>query len=679
MKLRFNLYHLLFILLLLMLMFKNWLFADFISAGDFSLGNVSLKDISLYPYIWYLTGLGYNGSFLLFSYPLTFPLFLLGKIFGISIASKIIYFYSFLIYSSMSSVCLFKKIIGKSEFWIFSILLFLFNTYILMVVDGGQMGIALAYSLTPIVIYLYLNLFEKIEENLVFKKLNYSLVAGLILSLQTIFDLRIAYITLIAIFLLWLLKNIEKKNLRYFINSLVFCFVIPGIISFLLNAFWLLPTILNRKNPIEELGVAYSSLEAVKFFSFAKLEDTISLLHPNWPENIFGKTGFLKPEFLILPTIAFSSLLFVKSVTKDKRFFILFFALLGLLGIFLAKGANDPFGGIYLWLFDNLPGFIMFRDPTKWYTLIALSYSMLIPFTIWKIYEFLSTKYKKIKYSPQVFLILVIAFLLFLIRPALLGQLSGTFKTTQIPQDYIKLEKFLASQNNFSRTLWVPTIQRFGYYSNSHPAIPAQILFKTVENTEILKKMNTKETEVLLQEASVKYIVIPYDSQGEIFLKDRKYNEKMYLQVANGINSIEWFKKTGEFGKIKVFEVSNPKDHFWTNTSNINLKYQYISPVEYKLEVKNAKIGDKIIFSENYDASWIARDSQTKFYDWPNLISSNPYSRIFNSFSLRKAGNYSLTVYYYPQTAVNLGVIISLSSFILVLAFIIFGSKLKKW
>ena len=35
----------------------------------------------------------------------------------------------------------------------------------------------------------------------------------------------------------------------------------------------------------------------------------LSLLHPNWPENLFGKVYFLQPEFLILPILAFSAFL----------------------------------------------------------------------------------------------------------------------------------------------------------------------------------------------------------------------------------------------------------------------------------------------------------------------------------------------------------------------------------
>lgn len=719
------------IILIILLIYKGWFLFNPLSAGDWSFFyNSSLKEFSINPSGWnsvFNSGLGGSNMIILglFFY-FSSTIYFLFNFFHIPwvLIERIVWFWPLLFISVFSSYYLFKKLFSN-KFALLSSFIFLFNTYILMIVGGGQMGIAMAYALAPLVLNSFIKAVDVGFKNYDLRKnVKLPIIAGLLFSLQIVFDLRIAYITLAAVAVYAVLSIINhvfsKETLRekifYILNFIFYIFIVPGIVVFLLNAFWVLPTILSRRNPIEELGLAYSSLEAVKFFSFAKFENTLSLLHPNWPENIFGKVGFLKPEFLILPILAYSSLLFIansklknnSAIEQSNNRTIIFFALLGLLGAFLAKGANEPFGGVYLWLFDNFPGFIMFRDPTKWYTLVAISYSILIPFSVWKIYEWIkshseflifnfkfSIKSKNQILNFQNLFLLIIAFcLLFLIRPALFGQLSGTFKTTPIPEDYIKLEKFIAKDSNFSRTLWVPTLQRFGFYSNLHPAIPAQNLFKTVENTEIIKKMNTKEAELLLQEASVKYVIVPFDSQGEIFLKDRKYDNKLYQQAVRGVSEIPWLKRVdcsivtllncsgNPFGKIAVFEVPNPKDHFYINNqqsaiTNQELTYQYLSPVEYRLEVKNAKIGEEIIFSESYDAGWQARDSNAKFYDWPNLISSNPYNRIFNSFTLRKEGDYSLMIYYYPQILVNIGMIISGLSLALILGALIYLRKKK--
>src|SRR6185503_16152979 len=100
-------------------------------------------------------------------------------------------------------------------------------------------------------------------------------------------------------------------------------------------------------------------------------------------------------------------------------------------GAFLAKGANDPFGGVYIWMFEHIPGFIMFRDPTKWYVLIAFAYAVLIPFSIWRIHNWLNSKFKNQQYVSLLFLCLVFTLILFLIRPALRGEITGTFTQRQ--------------------------------------------------------------------------------------------------------------------------------------------------------------------------------------------------------------------------------------------------------
>ena len=112
------------------------------------------------------------------------------------------------------------------------------------------------------------------------------------------------------------------------------------------------------------------------------------------------------------------------------------------------------------------------------------------------------------------------------------------------------------------------------------------------------------------------------------------------------------------FGKIAVFEVPNPKDHFYISNqqsviSNQKITYQYVSPVEYKVEVTNARKGDLIVFSESYDRNWQARNSEFKIW-------SGKFNGRLNSFILQKSGDYEFEVYYTIQDYVKLGLVISL-------------------
>lgn len=292
---------------------------------------------------------------------------------------------------------------------------------------------ALGMSIVPAVLAVFLT--SKINS------LKRSLLLGILFALLIALDIRIAYMMMIGVGIFLLIKFIYelriangglKEQIRELLFEFVYIILIPSAVAGLLHAFWIVPTLFVHQNPFQQLGAAYSTNEAVKFFSFATFENTVSLLHPNWPENIFGKIYFMRPQFLLLPILAYGALFFVNGKRKtengeiikqvqndpashelrkgkekrlprvdtstlamtDENLYVIFFALLGLLGAFLAKGANDPFGGIYLWLFGHVPGFVMFRDPTKWYLLIAISYSMLVPYTVSKIYDWLSQKFK---------------------------------------------------------------------------------------------------------------------------------------------------------------------------------------------------------------------------------------------------------------------------------------------
>ena len=670
------------LLVIVVFIFKSWFLPGLITAGDlWPYSKLMYSSRPIIPYAWELNtadGLGGFVSPLLWIY-INFgtSITILGSWLGLSwsVIERAWYFYPFLVLSTYSSYKLFSKLFSKSNFSVLAAAIFTLNTYILMVIGGGQIpGIGIAYSLIPLILYIFIEILESLDKNkTVFYK---SILVGILLSIQSVFDIRVSYITLSAVFILWVFQFFRNKTI--FIKSVIFIFVIPAIIVFLLNAFWIIPTVLSGKNPVVAMGSAYSSSAAVKFFSFAKFEDTISLLHPNWPENIFGKVGFLKPEFLFLPILVFLSLLFLKKETIYKRKFVIFFASLGLLGAFLAKGANDPLGGIYLWLFNHFPGFIMFRDPTKWYILVALSYSMLIPYSVEKLYEFLKSKTSLNKLIPQGLIIVVILYLLFLIRPGILGQLNGTFKPVSVPSDYVKLEAYLSNQNNFFRTLWLPSTQRFAYYSNNHPAVPAQIYFNKQDINSVIEALESQDTKKQLQESSVKYLIVPYDSQGEIFLKDRVYNEKLYLQTVKNVSSIQWLKRINGFGKIAVFEVPNPKDHFWTTSKSLSINFNYVSPIEYILKLKNAKAGDVVIFSESFDKKWIARSPNNNLFDLTNALSSKPFDKIFNSFILTKPGVNTLDIYYYPQIFVNIGSIISILSLVVIIGYLFWVKKINK-
>lgn len=393
--------YILLLFLAIIVIFLPWFNSLSLTGGDWHYLFSSALNTSI-PGVWawdfsYGNGLGGNDIFLLGlnSYFMSGSYFLLQTLsLPWWLVERIMWYWPFLLNSCFSSYFLHRTFFKKNKFWIFSVLVFVTNTYTLMLIGGGQVGVAEAFAFSPFILGMCATLIKSLgERNKVSMNVFFAVITGVILGLQIFFDLRIAYITLIAVLLFILLSLssiISPKKISFLL--------VTFFIAFFLNFFWIFPQSLLRSNPLAEMGSAYTTSGAVEYFSFAKFEDAFGLLHPNWPENIFGKVGFVKPEFLLLPILAFSSLLFINNKgktdeEKKEKVHVIYFALVGLVGIFLAKGANDPFGNIYLWMFGHIPGFVMFRDPTKWYLLIGLSYSMLIPFSISKVYELLKRRF----------------------------------------------------------------------------------------------------------------------------------------------------------------------------------------------------------------------------------------------------------------------------------------------
>ncbi len=647
--------------LLILVVFRSWFLPGLITGGDLWYFFPSMYDNHLvYSYAWlFFAGNGFGApSFLYQAIELFFGIiFFFGKPFGIpwEILERVFILFPFLITGTVFPCLFFKKSFPKNSFFLFSSLIFLLNTYALMLVSGGLVIIGIAYSFIPLVFLLVTHISEDSKDGKIKTLLPRSIILGLVLGVQAVIDVRVSYMTLFGIGIVVIFNLLLDRNLRSFIKFFIFSLLVPLVLEILLNAFWIIPMALAGSTPLGQLGNAFNSAEAVRFFSFAKLENTISLLHPNWPENIFGKVYFQRPEFMVLPMLAFASLLFVK---KENKKIILPTVCIALFAIFLSKGTSDPFGDVYLFIFNKVPGFTLFRDPTKWYTLIAFAFSILIPFTLFEV----SRKIKKWGFLVP---FLFILYFCYIISPAILGELSGTLHGSSLPDDYKTFESFLSSQSGFSRVLWIPVESRFSYFTSLHPAVSGDLYFNTSTPSAMASALRKNDVIKKIAESSIAYIAIPSDSRGEIYLKDRKYNVRIYNDLVNKIQKEKNIPEVGETSGIKVFRVPNSKDHFWSNNNDLSLSYKVNNSTDYKLEIKNAKPGDRIIFTDSYNSAWYAKrlnpagNINSKVN---NMIQSTPYNASLNGFILREGGDYDLEIFYMFQKRVEVGMIISLLS-----------------
>lgn len=647
----------LFILLIAIYIFayRAWFLSGIIFGGDFPFfyDNFSLID---FPYAWSILGsfgLGGYGVPLLWSYaPVAIPVLLLEKVnITWQLIERIGILFPYLAISIISSWYGFGRIFKEQEIKLIASVVFLLNTFILMLIGGGLVSTALALALLPTIFAVFLNK----------TKTRSGLLIGMFMGLQVTLDLRIAFLTVCILSIYFLIHILsDKTNVT---SKLIKAFILPGIIAFMLNTYWIIPTLIIRRNPLDLVGETYTGIKILEFLSFTKFENAFSLLSPIWPENIFGKVGFLKPEFLLLPLFAFSALAFLKNEKRGMRILVIFTGIISLIGIFMAKGVNPPLGEVYSFFYKYIPGFQMFRDSSKWFVLILFGYSILIPYTVSKIIEF----NKPIR---KLIIVLLAFYFIFLLRPAFNGNLTKLFITTPIPSDYYYFKKFVESQNQYFRTGWYPNYSRLIFGPANNIAVPLSEFLATYDPNKLKTELENSKT--LIEHSSIKYIGVTNDFKHEIFLTDRKYDEKKYEDALKDLETITWLKKARTFGKIVIFEVPSYKDHFWSPNPGLKISYKYINPTKYLVSLQNARQADLLIFSESYDSKWIIRNEEFE-------ISSSKFNDKFNSYKLPRSGNYAFEVYYTPQDWVDMGVIVSFLSLLSILSLLLFGYKYKKW
>lgn len=408
--------YLLLIGLLFFVYWQFWIFGIKV-ANDFPLIQISsLAEQFDLPRLWHeraSEGLGEFGTFVLWSYPMTLLSGLLAKIgFDMSAQVGIVYAIPFVVLGIVGIRRLLKKYNISENAVFVSSFFYLTTTYVLLLIDGGQLTIALNYALLPLA---YAVISDSIH-----KKTRSKLVAVLIISLITALDVRMLFIIAILIVFNFIRDLIleKKEGKLWIIRDYFFSGLVIFIGWLLLNIYWIIPLL---KYPIS--SQLYSLLTKSTGIQPTTWKHALLLLQPHWYLNVFGKVAPIRWEFLLIPAMVFlvPGVLFMqwgKNLWECIRYHVSsirygaggksnpehlrsekildptlielrrssrevwFWVAVAVVGIFLTKGANPPFGEVYNFLFTSVPGFSLFRDSTKFFFLIALSYSVLIGYSI---------------------------------------------------------------------------------------------------------------------------------------------------------------------------------------------------------------------------------------------------------------------------------------------------------
>jgi hypothetical protein len=524
-----------------------------------------LRDLSWLPVMW-RPEYGFGANILIrswFDYPyelLIKSLFSLGL--SWFVIDKLLWLSVFVL-AAVSSYKVSMYVIGRRMVSALSTVIYSANTYILLLFGGGQLGVALAYAFSPSVFLVFM---RSIDSSVNHRKSGAYclLVNGLLFAVLTAFDLRISYLMAGAIAFYFLYRyglGTLGDSLYMAIRTFTRLIIIPILLAAFIHGFWIVPVLVTGGDAA--LGEELTNAGMVRFLSFADFSHAISLLHPNWPENLFGRVYFMQPEFLLIPVLAYSSLLFLGWYRSSRSTSqghisevagrILFFVMLSLAGAFMAKGTNGPLGVVYETMFRLIPGFVMFRDPTKFYLFTAIGYSILIPFSLQQAAAVLKTKHRRLPETVGVAFILLWALTL---RQLFAGKVSGNFRPPLLTDDYVRLKDTLVADTVPSRTLWITGPDAFAYFSPVHPVLSSDQLFSHASVSSIIAMTETPEFGKKLRQSGVGYVIVSGDPERRLFLKEYEYDPEIRIRLLSALDDTKLSLQDG-YRDLRVYRIDH--------------------------------------------------------------------------------------------------------------------------
>lgn len=493
--------------------FKNLFFGNHLVGGDAPFFyNDGLNNLLKEPLTWTERGSNFGGvNLILWISPLMWLYGFLGSILrlGNGFAIRIIFFVPSVVLTILGPYLLTKYLRFSRTVSFFASLFYLFNTYFILLIDGGQVGVALAYAIFPISLLGLQKLIDNPNKKSFFSGLSFLFLCGLA-------DPRIAIICVITI-IIWNIKNI--RNLLP---------LIPLLMAWIgLYAYWILPLV-----KISSLGNTSSTLNV----NFVSLLHSLFLFQPHWPGNEFGKISYPSFYFSLLPILIFSN--------RNTRLIFSFLVL----AVF-ATGLNG--------IVDHLPFGFAFRDASKFFMPLMLFGGILIGSTI----ESISNKIKN-----PLFLILSYIFILFLIWPALSGKMNLLLSRKDLDLDDQKIANMLENQGGEFRTVWFTQRSPMSYESYGKPALDGRNLagFRPIASVnaseDVFNFLNNPKFIDWFKVLGIKYIFLNGDPRN---ITPNETDVKNW----NTITSL--FEKTPGIFKLNwglsypAYEVPNPLSKFY--------------------------------------------------------------------------------------------------------------------
>ncbi|MDE1767110.1 MAG: hypothetical protein KGI27_12690 [Thaumarchaeota archaeon] len=508
----------------------------------------------------------------------------------IGIIASLFYLFNPLTITNRSLSILSNISIYQTSFIIFLyevIKLFNNNSYKFKIKDSIIMGIAFAFSLRPFPNYVRI------------------------------------FITAIIIFCCFLIFKIlfDSDNLSKNVKLYIRVIFIASIFAIISSLFITLPLIMNFSKINQTATYASTSIVSKASFYYGQFNLLIQTfrLEGLWyfPTSLvpYNKIYFNQP-FIILSSLSWVILaIFIPILLINKYSYriIISLELITVITIFLGKGANLPFGNLFLLAIDHVPFGLQLLPPSFMVQLLLpILYSVLIAYSIAIIGISLIKKTKK-NYMFYFTSILLITLVLISALPVFNGTVEGQYfneniKGYRIPYEYTQVKDYLLYNNanalvlpatgayvgnswgysgagNIYPAFYYPvkmyTISTFGSYAAANPAY-----IKAYDNlTEPLKpplnysKINSELSDPIYTSKNLTYFRVAYPFKNPVNL-----NDYSYLKITVNLSNSSTFNSAIS-GGLQIWVISNGFGNTYTIGPNCHRCYFNISNKTLSLEI----------------------------------------------------------------------------------------------
>lgn len=607
----------------------------------------------------------------------------------------ILYLINTIFYSTSENCHCIKKSFTEEIALFFSSLFYVSNIYfVLLFVSASTM--TYSHIALPFQIGLLVRI-VRAKKTVVVNQILFSFATLLMSGTSPPYILiSLSILVLVIVYEIYLCR--KQAELKSLLSKLILRLFVLTIITILINAIWILPTITHFYT-MSSLDISSAMVETPQMHN--KLTTYLNIFRNmglwSFGDGYNGKAYYnfadiyLHQRYLHLFYFSGTIFLIISSLVNKSRK-MLFFVFLYVVFVPLAVGINQGlFSGLYQWIYNNLPGFSVFRGSYKFVGVLILSQSIGIASLV--LYFRSSKKLLIVWIVVLIMLILINGFPIWSKRLFEEGRFING-----VPQHYQDATKYFSSDDSSYR-IWLLPDQYLGVYSwgkiganieaiwrrplvsrlatsSRHPMnIAVDSLMKG------LKENNYDSIKLLIQKYNIKYIVIRGDASW-------KYYPELAVSENRINNAFRGYPHT-QIGALKIYTVPEFVDGR-IKGDHVKGFYQ-ISPSLYRisLQCNENRKKSSIKFSEKRDNGWafyLADPgnleepnnwiSQQKMYlsligkprlSWSRNKNSpsdvNEWTVDTESIPCYRASKY-IYLFYNPQFAMTFGMMLSATSLI---------------